>query len=141
MHVVLAVLAIALGAAVMFERKGTRRHRWLGRTYAASMCGVNITAFLIFELFGGFGTFHWMALLSLLTVVIGYRAARRRRPGWKVTHAYFMAGSYVGLVAALVAETLTRTAVLPFFTSVALASFAVTVVGVWLMVRLIPRLV
>jgi hypothetical protein len=55
-------------------------------------------------------------------------------------HAYFMSGSYVGLIAALAAEILTRTPWLPFFSAVAFASFAVTFIGVWLMIRFIPRL-
>ena len=140
-HLLLALLAMGFGAAIMLSRKGTQVHRWLGRSYTASMCGLNLTAFLIYELFAGFGLFHWLALISLITVVLGYRHAWRRRPGWKASHAYFMAGSYVGLIAAFAAEILTRTDILPFFSAVAVASFAVIFIGVWLMFRLIPRLV
>ena len=140
-HLLFALLAIGLGTAVIFRRKGTRVHRWLGRSYVVLMLGLNITAFMIYELFGGFGLFHWMALISFATVLIGYLHAWRKKPGWKVTHAYFMAGSYVGLIAALAAETLTRTAVLPFLSAVAVSSLAVIVIGVWLMLRLVPRLV
>ena len=140
-HLLTAVLAVACGTAIVFVRKGTRVHRWLGRGYVGSMLGVNMTAFVIYELFNGFGLFHWMALASLATVVIGYLPTWRKNPGWKVTHAYFMTGSYVGLLAALAAETFTRTAVLPFLSAVAASSLAVIAVGVWLMRRLIPRLV
>lgn len=102
----------------------------------AIIIGVNLTAFLIYELFGGLGLFHWMALVSLLTVLMGYVSARSRSPGWKVRHAYFMSGSYVGLIAALAAEVLTRTSWLPFYGAVAVASFTVFFLGLVLMFAL-----
>ena len=139
-HVLLAALAIVLGAVVVFSQKGTRKHRWLGRAYVVAMLGLNATAFLIYELYGGFGMFHWMALFSLLTVILGYTAALSRGPGWKVRHAYFMSGSYVGVIAALAAETLTRTPWLPFYGAVAVASISVIAIGLMLMFRFIPRL-
>lgn len=104
------------------------------------MIAVNASALLIYELFGGFGLFHWMALLSLLTVLVGYLPARLRGPGWKARHAYFMSGSYVGLIAALAAETFTRTEWLPFFVAVGVISISVIFIGVLLMMRFIPRL-
>lgn len=139
-HVIIALLAIVIGTLVVLSRKGTRRHRWLGRGYVCTMVLVNVSAFLIYELFGGFGLFHWMALASLFTVLFGYIPVRFRRPGWKVQHAYFMSGSYVGLIAALAAESLTRTSWLPFLGAVAVASISVIVLGILLMFRFIPRL-
>jgi uncharacterized membrane protein len=139
-HLAIALLAIISGTLVVLSRKGTSRHRWLGRAYAAAMIGVNLTAFSIYELFGGFGLFHWMALASLLTVLAGCVPALSRKPGWKTRHAYFMAGSYVGLLAALAAEILTRTPWLAFEEAVAVASFVVIFVGLVLMFRMIPRL-
>ena len=139
-HLIIAFLAIVIGTLVILSRKGTRKHRWLGRGYVCTMVAVNVSAFLIYELFGGFGLFHWMALASLLTVLVGYIPARLRGPGWKVQHAYFMCGSYVGLIAALAAETLTRTPWLPFFDAVVVASISVIFLGILLMFRIIPRL-
>ena len=129
-HLVTAMLAVAIGALVILTKKGTRRHKWLGRSYVGMLLAVNLSAFMIYELFGGFGLFHWMALFSLVTVLVGYLASRIRSPGWKVRHAYFMSGSYVGLVSALAAETLTRYISLPFFAGVAAVSVAVTILGV-----------
>jgi len=139
-HLVVAILAIVAGTLVVLARKGTRVHRWLGRAYVGLMIAVNATAFLIYELFGSVGLFHWMALASLLTVLVGFVAVRSRSPGWKVRHAYFMSGSFVGLIAALAAEILTRTPLLPFFGAVAVASISVICLGVLLMFRYIPRL-
>jgi len=104
------------------------------------MLAVNGTALMIYELFGHFGPFHWMALASLASVVAGYWPARRRRAGWRARHAYYMTGSYVGLLAALVSEISTRIVAVPFFAAVALASFAVIGVGIWLMRRRIPAI-
>ncbi len=137
-HIAVSLAALAFGTAVMLCRKGTRRHRRLGRAYLIMMLALNGTALAIYELFGGFGLFHWMALFSLASVLLGYWPAWRRSAGWKVKHAYFMTGSYVGLLAALVSEVATRTAIVPCFEAVAIASLGVIAVGVWLMRRLLP---
>lgn len=139
-HLIAAVLAVVTGTAVVLSRKGTGSHKWLGRGYVLMMLTVNVTALMIYELFGRFGLFHWLALLSLITMLLGYWPARSRSPGWKVRHAYFMSGSYVGVIAALAAELLTRTPWLPFFGATALASISVISVGLVLMFRFIPRL-
>jgi uncharacterized membrane protein len=139
-HLIVAILAIGLGVLVILGRKGTRTHKWLGRGYVVMMIAVNVTAFVIYEVFGGFGMFHWMALFSLLTVLAGYMPARLRNRDWRAQHAYFMSGSFVGLIAALAAEILTRTPWLPFIGAVAVASVAVIVLGLALMFRFIPRL-
>ena len=138
LHLVTALLAIVAGLMVVFSKKGTRKHRYLGRAYAVLMVAVNATAFMIYELFGGFGLFHWMALLSLATVIIGYIPARTRSPGWRDRHAYFMSGSFVGLIAAFAAETMTRWLPVPFFAAVGIVSFLVSAIGIYLMLRLIP---
>ena len=140
-HLALAFAALVAGTIVIASRKGTSSHVLSGRIYVAAMIAVNVTAFLIYELYGGFGLFHWMALFSLATVLAGYISARRRTAGWKIRHAYFMSGSYVGLVAALAAEILTRTPWLGFLPAVAVASGGVFSVGLYLMFRHIPRLV
>ncbi len=75
------------GASVVSRRKGTRRHRLLVRTYFPCMVGLNATALMIYDLFGGFGTFHWFALLSLATVAAGFVPACRKQPrGTRVSH-------------------------------------------------------
>ena len=130
-HVALALGALAAGAAVAIAEKGTLRHMALGRTYGCLMLGVNGTAFMIFGLFGGFGPFHVAAFFSLLTVGAGWIPARSRSsPRWVERHAYFMSGSYVGLLAAAAAETLSRIPATPFWGMVIFATVAVTVVGV-----------
>ncbi len=48
------------------------------------------------------------ALVSLATVAVGMGAVLRRRPGWLGRHYSYMAWSYVGLLAATVAEVAVR---------------------------------
>ena len=104
-----------------------------------TMLALNVTALMDYELFGRFGPFHWMALISLGTVAAGYAAVRRRAPGWREQHAYMMAGSYVGLVAAAAAEVASRVPEWSFGPSVVISSVGVIVIGLWLMFKLMPR--
>ena len=138
-HLLTAIAALLIGALVLFARQGTPRHRWLGRAYLASMLALNFSALLIYEVFDGFGVFHWLALFSLATVLGGYRAVWRKFPGWKLPHANFMVGSYVGLVAAAVAEVTSRVPGWPFGATVFISSALVVVAGVALMRKLVPK--
>jgi uncharacterized membrane protein len=154
-HLTLAIASLALGAAVLvLTVKGSTRHRQVGWAYAIAMLGLNVTALMIYRLFRNFGPFHVAAVLSLVTLVFGVgsalraRLARGRRDmtarGRAVQfHYHWMAYSYVGLVAAAVAETLTR---LPFarpqpgaggafFTAVIVGSVGVFVAGAILIRR------
>lgn len=58
LHLGAAVGSLVSGGGVIMSRKGTRAHRRLGWTYVASMATLNVTALLIYDLFGGFGPFH-----------------------------------------------------------------------------------
>ena len=118
-HTASAVAALVAGAAVLLTRKGTRRHRQLGWAYVASMLLLNVTALLIYRLFGRVGPFHVAAVFSLATVVAGTLAAigaRRARANRNAAdraraverHYQWMTWSYVGLAAAAVSEIATR---------------------------------
>jgi uncharacterized membrane protein len=137
----MALAAMLFGAAVIFIRKGTRKHRWMGRSYVAMMLGLNGTALLNYELYGRFGPFHWMVLASLATVVAGFVPTLRKAPGWIYRHAYFMAWSYIGLMAAAVAEVASRVPGWSFGPSVFISSVVVIVVGVWVMRKTIPHII
>ena len=124
LHTGAAVLALATGTVVLLQRKGTRLHRRIGWAYVASMATMNGTALLIYRLFGGFGPFHVAALVSLATLAVGIATVVRRRPAHtRVEHHYWwMAYSYLGLVAAGVAETTTRSGVVGFWWAVLAAT-------------------
>ena len=109
-HMIFGILALVAGTAVLFLRKGTRWHRTLGHLYLTNMLALNISALFIYRLYGSFGPFHWLALMSLLTLVAGMVPVFTRRPKgrWLELHASFINGSYVGLVAATAAEITSR---------------------------------
>lgn len=130
-HTGFATCALVTGTIVVFRPKGTRNHRLLGRLYVGSMVGLLGTAFLIYRLFGGFGVFHWLAVLGALTLIGGFVAARLRGSisGWLEPHYYLMGYSYVGLVAATGAEIAVRVPGAGFAWAAGAASVIVTIVG------------
>jgi hypothetical protein len=95
------------------------------------MAALNTTALLIYRLTGHFGPFHLAAIASLATVAAGTWAAVRRQPPdrWLERHYYWMTYSYVGLVAAAVAEVVTRLRFGSFWWVVAAVSVAVMAAG------------
>jgi uncharacterized membrane protein len=107
-HYAAALAALALGLVVLVERKGTASHRVIGCGYVAAMILLNVTALGVYRLTGRFGPFHALALVSLATVIAGVAIVWRRRANWLRRHYYFMAWSYVGLLAAACAEAVTR---------------------------------
>lgn len=130
-HTGSSVLALLFGLVVLMQPKGTRAHRQLGWAYVASMSGLIVTAFMIYDLFGGFGPFHFAALVALITLVGGMLPAYRRRPRqrWVERHYYGMTWSYVGLLAAAAAETLSRLPDVVFWWGVIGASLIVALGG------------
>ncbi len=137
------MVALTSGCVVIVMKKGGPRHRFLGTIYAGSMLGLNGTALMIYRLFGGFGPFHVLALLSLVTVVAGMAAVLRRRPrkNWLEHHAYWMTWSYVGLVAAAVAEITTRVPEAPFWWMVFASTFIAVGIGRYLIKSRVPGVI
>ena len=109
-HFTSSLVAIVLGAVVLLLPKGTRWHRTWGHGYAWSMVAVVATSFALFNLTGGWTPFHLAAIAGGLTLVGGMWTVLRRVPrkAWIEAHATWMSWSYVGLMAAFTAETLTR---------------------------------
>lgn len=108
-HTVCAVAALALGALVLFYRKGTKRHKALGYGFFCAMVLMNITALFTQSIYS-FGPFHWMAIGSLTFVTLGIMAPVffRTRRNWLRVHYDFMLWSYVGLIAAMFSEIAVR---------------------------------
>jgi uncharacterized membrane protein len=108
-HVLSSVIALITGLFVLVTVKGTRQHRQVGYVYAVAMLLVNGTAFMIYRLYGTFALFHWMAVVSLLTLVAGMvPILRKSGKNYKVVHFQFMYWSVIGLYCAFVAETFSR---------------------------------
>lgn len=155
-HLVFSLLAVIFGAVTLLLPKGTRWHRTWGHGYVWCMLGLIVTALVIYDLTGRVTPFHVAALVALATVGAGMWKALVRRPahGWVEAHATWMAWSYVGLMAAFVAESLTRF-VMPrladtleaaslwgaFWVLVGVGSFGAGAVGAWLVRRKLPEAV
>ncbi len=107
-HTIFAVVAMISGVWVLLQPKGGRRHRQLGYVYVGAMLLMLITAFGIYRLFGGFGIFHFFAVISLLTLAGGMYPALKRYRNWLGLHYRLMSWSVAGLYAAFVAEVATR---------------------------------
>jgi uncharacterized membrane protein len=145
-HFASAIASLALGAAVLLmSPKGTRRHRQVGWTYAVAMLTLNVTALMIYRLFGGFGPFHVAAIVSLAGLVAGIAAALKakssrldrnlvKRARWVERHYHWMTWSYVGLWAAAVSEVATRVPAFRPSASEGMAMFGIVVGVVTLLV-------
>lgn len=152
-HLFAALAAVVLGAIVLRSRKATRLHRRMGYGYVVAMLSTNLTALGIYGLSGKFNMLHGFALLSLSSLFFGILPVMRGRPDEAAfeRHYQFMSWSYIGLCAALVAESATRM-VLPlliqqgfspkgwFWALVGIASFAVAGIGGWWLRRAEPDL-
>ena len=100
-HVLAAFTALGAGAAVLLLRKGTHTHRAIGTVYVVALVVVNVAA-LSLHRESTFGLFHALAVVSLVTIVVGLSPLLigKRSPMIITTHAYCMTWSYAGLVAA-----------------------------------------
>jgi len=132
-HLIFSLLSVLFGTVVILGRKGTKTHKNYGYVYLIAITLTNVTAFMIYRLFGYFGPFHFAALMSLSTTYAGIIPAWRKRPvkAWKYFHFRFMYWSVIGLYMAFVAELLTRIPGTPFFGMVGLASAMVFLAGIY----------
>ena len=88
------------------------------------------------------GPFHFAAIVSGVTVLLGFIAAFWRWPKktWVAGHAYWMAWSYVGLCAAAVSEVSTRYLHMNFGLTVGIATLVVVGIGSRIIKRHVPRI-
>lgn len=73
-HLVAALAALGLGAAVFLRRKGTPVHRALGRVWVGLMLVTAISTYWI-RASGGFSWIHGLSLLSLAALAWAVRLA------------------------------------------------------------------
>lgn len=108
-HFVFSMIALLLGTLVLAQRKGTKLHKLIGKLYVIAMAIVLVTAFMTYRLFGTWGIFHWTAVISSLTIILGLIPLIVKRPrGYISMHFSFMYWSVLGVYAAFVSETLVR---------------------------------
>jgi uncharacterized membrane protein len=103
-HVIAALLAIALGTYVVAGRKGTPGHRLAGRLWVGAMVATALGSFFIeaqrFPLHTPLGTFGPIHLLSAFTLWNLWRAVTAIRRGAVTEHRRAMVGAFAGLVIA-----------------------------------------
>jgi uncharacterized membrane protein len=98
LHIAGALVALGLGTAVIFLRKGTRIHRRVGWLWVAAMFGVAMTSFWISGIRPGqFSPIHLLSILTLVTLPYAIWARRVGRIG---SHRTAMISLYVSLIAA-----------------------------------------
>lgn len=101
-HTLFGFSSLIFGVFVIAQVKGTKKHRYIGRLYVVSMLLLCATSFGLFNLFGGFGVFHFAALVSLTCIAGGMGAVffRKKISDWLVWHYQFMSWSFLGLLGA-----------------------------------------
>ena len=130
-HVIASCFALISGTLVLAIKKGTKLHIRAGYFYVINMVVLLMTALMIYRLFNGWGIFHYMTILSIVTLVMGMLPVWLKKPinKWKYLHFTFMYWSIIGLYAAFAAEVLTRIPDTPFYGMVGLATFAIMLMG------------
>ncbi|RAU19471.1 hypothetical protein DN062_04255 [Nitrincola tibetensis] len=98
MHLVTVVPAFLIGTFLLLNRKGTLKHRALGKVYMLLMLSTAlITLFMTAQvgptLLNHFGFIHLFSGLVLYSVPAAFFAARKKDYR---THQYNMIGVYVG---------------------------------------------
>lgn len=92
-HTLAAVCAAALGASIVASKKGTNRHRLLGRIFIVLMISVAISSFFILERnHGHFSAIHILSIVVLITAPLTYfyaRTGRIRRHKLSILSLYF----------------------------------------------------
>ena len=98
LHLATVLPAFVLGAFQLLRRKGTSRHRLLGRVYMILMLATGLITLAMPAEVGPrflnhFGFIHIFSLMALLGVPLSYLAIRR---GHVQAHRFAMVSLYVG---------------------------------------------
>ncbi len=131
-HLFSAIASLVAGSFILFMKKGTDKHKLMGYAYVFSMIVMNITAFCIYRLFHRFGPFHVAAIISSVTLLMGFIPAlfKKQIPSWIYYHVFGMYYSAVGLYAAFAAEVVVRIPGINFGTGVSVATIVVMAIGI-----------
>lgn len=130
-HFIAGVFSLIFGTTILFLKKGTKLHKQLGYVYTASMIVLLVTAFMIYRLFDGWAIFHYAALISSITLLIGIIPPifLRHKKYWVNIHFNAMYWSVLGLWAAFLAEMSVRIPETTFYWMVGLAFGLTMLVG------------
>jgi uncharacterized membrane protein len=120
-HTAACMVALVAGALQLFGKKGTAAHALRGKIYFWSILIAMATTLFLYgmdvviragqkPLLGPyFGLFHWLALFTILLVVLGQLSAKHQRMAFfAYAHPVFMILSYWLLVGAGITAAFTR---------------------------------
>jgi len=132
LHYYSALTALILGTWVLFKAKGSRLHRKVGLAYVIAMTVMLTSSFLTYRLYGYFGLFHWLSVISTLTLMAGMWPLWAPKPisNARLIHLQFMYWSVIGLYMGLAAELFTRIPDTPFIVMVVVSSGLVYLAGI-----------
>lgn len=101
-HFIASVLALVFGSAVLVMTKGSKIHIRTGYLYGVGMVVLLVTALMLYNLFGKWGIFHYFAVVSSCTLLLGMIPVflRNQIKNWAYLHFSFMYWSVIGLYGA-----------------------------------------
>ena len=127
-HVVCAVVSLALVPVMVLRRKGDRLHKVIGRIWAIAMALTALSSFAIMtiRIIGPFSPIHGLSLLTLYSLIGAVVTARK---GKIEAHKGHMLGAMGGLVGAGVFTFLPgRLMSEIFFQDIEIAGFSVVLI-------------
>ena len=140
LHTIAAILGLITGFMVLRRPKGDRRHKSVGYVYVVLMSVLVLAGIPMAE--NGLSAFHYLSMItggSIVGAMVMIWLARiqtdpRKRANFVFGHYKFMVWSYIGLVAAGVAQIASRIAgeaggMASFWWAVLVASLVITGVG------------
>ncbi|MGW8437178.1 hypothetical protein ACWGKS_18670 [Nocardiopsis sp. NPDC055879] len=138
-HVVSGLLAVFVGGVVLLLPKGTRLHRYAGRTYAAGMVAMLVSSFGIASAEDAFfGVFHAVSIAATLLLAAGLSLPvllRGKVGNWLLWHQRLMSTSYLTLVLTMVGQFFDSLPLPHVVLNIVVFLLAPAVVGFTLIVR------
>ena len=106
LHSVLAVFCIVVGLLQLLRPKRGAGHRARGYAFVYAMLVADAAAMLIYRFTGQFNFFHAAAIVNFVYIVLAIVPLLQspRPANWQLRHYYFIAWSYVALIAAAATE-------------------------------------
>lgn len=107
LHIAAGTTGLVLGPVAMFAAKRRGRHTRVGEAYHWVFAVLFVSAVALALL--NWHEVWWLALVgagSYAFALLGYMAAKRRRPGWLIAHVSGQGGSYIAMVTALLVVNL-----------------------------------
>jgi len=104
-HIVSSSLALIVGAMVLFQPKGTPKHKKTGVLYFWLMIVANVTCLFIVKAFGKWFFPHWLGITALAVIIPGYLFGKYHwGRHWIKVHISCMIVSYYLLIGGAINE-------------------------------------